>query len=81
MAALSETPAPRLPNDLESFWMPFTPNREMKRNPMLVTSAEGVWYHTPDGRRILDAAAGLWCVNAATDAKRSPPPSHKPPRP
>ena len=49
---------------MESFWLPFTPNRQFKENPRLFVAAEGMHYVTSDGRRILDAMAGLWCVNA-----------------
>ena len=52
------------PNDLDAFWMPFTPNRRFKANPRMLSSAEGMWYRTPDGRPVLDATSGLWCVNA-----------------
>ena len=52
------------PNDLESFWMPFTPNRQFKKNPRMLVKAEGLHYTTQDGRKLLDATAGLWCVNA-----------------
>ncbi|MBU0726515.1 MAG: aspartate aminotransferase family protein [Alphaproteobacteria bacterium] len=52
------------PNDLESFWMPFTANRQFKANPRMLVEAEGMHYTTADGRRILDGTAGLWCVNA-----------------
>ena len=50
--------------DLDSYWMPFTSNREFKRNPRLIARAEGVHYVTPDGRRILDGLSGLWCCGA-----------------
>jgi beta-alanine--pyruvate transaminase len=30
----------------------------------MLARAEGMHYWTPDGRRILDAVAGLWCTNA-----------------
>ncbi|HEU4529828.1 MAG TPA: aspartate aminotransferase family protein [Steroidobacteraceae bacterium] len=50
--------------DLEAFWMPFTANRQFKANPRLLARAEGMYYWTDEGRRILDGAAGLWCVNA-----------------
>ena len=50
--------------DLEAYWMPFTPNRQFKANPRLLGRASGMHYWTPDGRQILDAVAGLWCVNA-----------------
>ncbi len=49
---------------LDSFWMPFTPNRQFKSEPRLVASAEGIAYRTPDGREILDGTSGLWCVGA-----------------
>jgi beta-alanine--pyruvate transaminase len=52
------------PNSLEAYWMPFTPNRAWKRDPRFVSRAQGMHYVTPDGRQILDAIAGLWCVNA-----------------
>jgi beta-alanine--pyruvate transaminase len=52
------------PNDLDAFWMPFTPNRRFKAHPRMLSHAEGMHYRTPDGRQILDATSGLWCVNA-----------------
>ncbi len=51
-------------SSLDSFWMPFTPNREFKNAPRLVHSASGVTYQTDDGRSILDGTSGLWCVGA-----------------
>ncbi|WP_424626422.1 aspartate aminotransferase family protein [Achromobacter marplatensis] len=48
----------------DAFWMPFTANRRVKRDPVLFTAAEGMHYIRPDGRRVLDGIAGLWCVNA-----------------
>src|SRR5207253_4038815 len=49
--------------ELEAFWMPFTANRQFKSKPRLLSKASGMHYWTPDGRQILDAVAGLWCVN------------------
>jgi beta-alanine--pyruvate transaminase len=51
-------------SDMEAFWLPFTPNRQFKAKPRLLSRAKGMYYWTPDGRQILDAVAGLWCVNA-----------------
>jgi beta-alanine--pyruvate transaminase len=51
------------PNDLEAYWMPFTANRSFKKAPRMLGSASGMHYFTPEGRQLLDAAAGLWCVN------------------
>ena len=47
-----------------ALWAPFTAMRQFNRQPMLFDSAEGMHYTTTDGRRVLDAMAGLWCVNA-----------------
>ncbi|MDX5594243.1 aspartate aminotransferase family protein [Pseudovibrio sp. SPO723] len=52
------------PNDLSAFWMPFTSNRQFKREPRMFVAAEGMYYTTADGRQVLDGTAGLWCVNA-----------------
>ena len=51
------------PNDLDSFWIPFTPNRQFKANPRIVISAKGMHYTSHDGRQILDSSSGLWCAN------------------
>ncbi|MFC5431913.1 aspartate aminotransferase family protein [Paraburkholderia denitrificans] len=51
-------------DDLSSFWMPFTANRQFKAAPRLLESAKGMYYRTTDGRELLDGSAGLWCVNA-----------------
>src|SRR5689334_23335733 len=53
-----------VPNDLEAFWLPFTPNRAFKKNPRLIARAKDMHYYTPEGRAVLDATAGLWCSNA-----------------
>jgi beta-alanine--pyruvate transaminase len=49
---------------LDSYWMPFTANRQFKAAPRLLESAAGMHYTAIDGRQILDGTAGLWCVNA-----------------
>ncbi len=56
----------QIPNTLQtdSFWMPFTANRQFKTAPRLFASAEGMHYTTVDGRKVIDGSAGLWCVNA-----------------
>src|SRR5688572_2257699 len=59
-----------LPNDLEPFWMPFTANRHFKGRPRLLAEAKDMHYTTVDGRKILDATAGLWCVNAGHGRKK-----------
>jgi len=50
--------------DLEAYWMPFTGNRYFKEHPRMISRAEGMYCYTHDGRKLLDAVAGLWCCNA-----------------
>lgn len=50
--------------DLSAWWMPFTANRQFKAHPRILARARGMFYYTPDGREVLDASSGLWCVNA-----------------
>jgi beta-alanine--pyruvate transaminase len=52
------------PNDLEAYWMPFTPNRAFKKAPRLIARAKDMHYYATDGHAVLDATAGLWCCNA-----------------
>jgi beta-alanine--pyruvate transaminase len=56
--------APLSTNNLEAYWMPFTANRQFKKNPRLLVRAEGMHYWSHDGRQVLDGTSGLWCVNA-----------------
>src|SRR5271167_2981549 len=54
----------RQTNDLDAFWLPFTPNRAFKRAPRLFARAKDMHYFTPQNRAVLDGVAGLWCTNA-----------------
>ncbi len=58
------SPQAAVGSDLDAFWMPFTANRQFKSAPRMLERAEGMYYYTPEGRRILDGTAGLWAVNA-----------------
>ncbi len=64
MASSKPSVSASIPNDLESYWMPFTANRAFKKRPRMVASAKDMHYVTPDGRKLLDGSAGLWCTNA-----------------
>ncbi|MDY0873001.1 aspartate aminotransferase family protein [Dongia rigui] len=57
------------PNNLEAFFMPFTSNRHFKANPRLFVKAEGMHFTNIEGKKVLDATAGLWCVNAGHGRK------------
>jgi beta-alanine--pyruvate transaminase len=64
MPSASISRATVVPNDLEAYWLPFTPNRAFKASPRLIARAKDMYYYTPEGRAVLDATAGLWCTNA-----------------
>jgi beta-alanine--pyruvate transaminase len=57
------------PAELEAYWMPFTANRQFKSKPRMMAKAEGMYYTTVEGDRILDGFAGLWCCNAGHGRK------------
>src|SRR6187401_3409882 len=64
---LDKSPRPNpvnVPNDLAAHWMPFTANRAFKKNPRMLAGAKDMHYFTVDGRKLIDAAAGMWCCNA-----------------
>jgi beta-alanine--pyruvate transaminase len=60
----------RQPNDLSSFWLPFTPNRAFKAAPRMLARADGMYFYDETGRALLDACAGLWCCNAGHGRKQ-----------
>ncbi|MBT8136176.1 MAG: aspartate aminotransferase family protein [Gammaproteobacteria bacterium] len=45
---------------IESYWLPFTSNRDFKKQPRVISGASGHYYTTDDGRRLYDAFSGLW---------------------
>jgi len=49
---------------LDAHWMPFSSNRNFKRDPRLITSASGNYLFDEYGRKIFDSLSGLWCTGA-----------------
>ena len=49
-----------MPLNLDAYWMPYTGNRQFKRDPRIIHSAQGVWFMDSDGRQVLDGHSGLW---------------------
>ena len=45
---------------LDAYWMPFTPNRDFKQKPRIITAASGHHYTTDGGAQVYDMFAGLW---------------------
>jgi beta-alanine--pyruvate transaminase len=54
---------------LDEYWMPFTPNRDFKADPKMVVRAEGMYYWNDRGGKLIDAASGMFCVNAGHGRK------------
>ena len=46
---------------LDAHWMPFTGNRQFKRDPRLIVAAQGAYFTDADGRQVFDGLSGLWC--------------------
>ncbi len=59
----------QLPNNLDAFWMPFTASRWFKDNPRIIGSADGIYYTTIEGHKLIDGTGGLWCCNAGHNRK------------
>ncbi len=50
--------------DHRHYWHPFTDHKDLgNKGTRIITHAEGVYIKDSDGQQILDAMAGLWCVN------------------
>ncbi len=47
--------------DLENYWVPFTPNRHFKQAPRLLARAEGMYFWNDRDEKLLDACSGLFC--------------------
>ncbi|MBS0537166.1 MAG: aminotransferase class III-fold pyridoxal phosphate-dependent enzyme [Proteobacteria bacterium] len=49
--------------DIASYVHPQTnPRTHQEKGPTIVTKGDGIWIEDSDGKRTLDAAAGLWCA-------------------
>jgi beta-alanine--pyruvate transaminase len=48
------------PEALEHHWLPFTNNRDFKRQPRLFVRASGMYYWSQTGEKILDGSSGLF---------------------
>lgn len=53
--------AQSVPLDLEAYWMPFSANREFKKQPRMITGASGAYFRDAGGRQVFDGLSGLWC--------------------
>lgn len=50
--------------NLDAHWMPFTGNRQFKKDPRLLVAADGLYYTDDKGRKVFDGLSGLWTCGA-----------------
>ncbi|MGB1710814.1 MAG: hypothetical protein ACPHIV_07295, partial [Candidatus Puniceispirillaceae bacterium] len=51
-------------NSLEAHWMPFSANRDFKKNPRMVVKSEGMYMWDYKGGQIIDGSSALFCTPA-----------------
>jgi beta-alanine--pyruvate transaminase len=44
----------------DAYWMPYTANRDFKKNPRIIKGASGHYYTAADGSKLYDMFSGLW---------------------
>ena len=49
---------------LSAYWMPYTGNREFKKNPRMIVAAQGSYLVDAEGRKVFDGLSGLWTCGA-----------------
>ncbi|EJM55032.1 aminotransferase class III-fold pyridoxal phosphate-dependent enzyme [Pseudomonas sp. GM48] len=52
---------PLTTEQLNSYFIGFTPNPLFKLKPRLITGAQGSYLHTTEGKKVFDGFSGLWC--------------------
>jgi len=55
--------------NLDSHWLPFTPNRAFRKDPRIFVAADGMEFTTHDGKKVIDGISSLWCVGAGHNRK------------
>lgn len=51
-------------NSLEQYWLPFTNNKDFKKDPRIITKASGVYMTDHKGGTVIDGSSGLFCSPA-----------------
>lgn len=63
------TPTATSQLNLNAHWMPFSANRNFRRDPRFIVGAEGSYLIDDQGRRIFDSLSGLWTCGAGHNRK------------
>ena len=58
---MSKSGSTNIPNSLQEHWMPFTSNKDFKKEPRLITEGKGIYLKDHHGRTQIDASSGLFC--------------------
>ncbi len=68
---MPQTATPSLASQLklDAHWMPFSANRNFKRDPRLIVGADGNYFIDDQGRRVFDSLSGLWTCGAGHNRK------------
>ena len=54
---------------LDAYWMPFTGNRQFKKDPRIIVGADGCYFTDDDGRQVFDGLSGLWTCGLGHNVK------------
>jgi beta-alanine--pyruvate transaminase len=54
---------------MDNHWLPFTPNRHFRQDPRVLVAADGMYFTTHDGHKLIDGISSLWCVGAGHNCK------------
>ncbi len=57
---MSDKSAGLTQSQLDAHWMPFTANRQFKKDPRIIVAADGCYYTDAEGRKVFDGLSGLW---------------------
>lgn len=49
---------------LDAYWMPYTGNRQFKRDPRIIVGAKDCYLYDAQGRQVFDGLSGLWTCGA-----------------
>jgi beta-alanine--pyruvate transaminase len=56
--------------NMDHQWLPFTPNRSFKNDPRIFVAADGMYFTTHDGKKVIDGISSLWCVGAGHNRRQ-----------
>jgi adenosylmethionine-8-amino-7-oxononanoate aminotransferase len=54
---------------LDAYWMPFTGNRQFKKDPRIIVGSNGCYFTDDDGRQVFDGLSGLWTCGLGHNVK------------